>query len=92
MPDRWIPEFEWDEDNEEKLLDRHGVTATEAEDCFGNANDRRRVGDVYLLLGVTDSGRMLFLVYQQKSGGVVRVFSARDMTDSERQTYRRVAR
>jgi len=92
MPDRWIPEFEWDEDNEEKLLDRHGVTATEAEDCFGNANDRRRVGDVYLLLGVTDSGRMLFLVYQQKSGGVVRVFSARDMTDSERQTYHRVAR
>jgi uncharacterized DUF497 family protein len=91
MPDRWLPEFEWDENNEKKLLDRHGVTAAEAEQCFGNANSRRRVGKVYVMLGITDSGRMLFLVYEQKRGGIVRVFSARDMTDSERRTYRRVA-
>ena len=92
MPDRWIPEFEWDENNEAKLLDRHGVAAAEAEECFGNANSRRRVGDAYLLLGVTDSGRMLLLVYEQKRGGIVRVFSGRDMTDNERRTYRRVAK
>ncbi len=92
MPDRWLPEFEWDERNEEKLLDRHGVTAVEAEECFGNANSRRRVGDVYLMLGITGSGRMLLLVYEQKLGGIVRVFSARDMTDSERRAYRRVAK
>lgn len=92
MPDRWIPEFEWDEDNETKLLDRHGVTAAEAEFCFANANSRRRVGGVYLLLGVTDSGRMLFLVYEQRRGGIVRVFSGRDMTENERRTYRRVAK
>jgi len=92
MPDRWIPEFAWDENNEAKLLDRHGVAAAEAEECFGNANSRRRVGDAYLLLGVTDSGRMLLLVYQQKRGGIVRVFSGRDMTDNERRTYRRVAK
>lgn len=89
MPDRWLPEFEWNEHNEEKLLDRHGVSAAEAEECFASASSRRRVGDVYLMLGVTDSGRMLLLVYEQKGGGVVRVFSARDMTDSERRTYRR---
>jgi uncharacterized DUF497 family protein len=81
-----------DEDNETKLLDRHGVSAAEAEECFGNTNSRRRVGDVYLLLGVTDTGRMLFLVYEQKRGGLVRVFSARNMTDSERRTYRRVTK
>jgi uncharacterized DUF497 family protein len=91
MPDRWLPEFEWDEHNEEKLLDRHDVTAVEAEECFANANSRRRLGDVYLMLGITDSGRMFLLVYEQKRGGVVRVFSAREMTDSERRTYRRVA-
>lgn len=29
MPDRWLPEFEWNEHNEEKLLDRHeSVTST----------------------------------------------------------------
>jgi len=92
MPDRWLPEFEWDEHNEEKLLARHGVTVVEAEECFGNANSRRRVGDVYLMLGITDAGRLLLLVYEQKAGGMVRVFSARDMTDSERRTYRRVAK
>ena len=92
MPDRWLPEFEWNEHNEEKLLDRHGVSAAEAEECFASASSRRRVGDVYLLLGVTDSGRMLLLVYEQKGGGVVRVFSARDMTDSERRTYRRMGK
>ena len=44
------------------------------------------------MLGVTDSGRMLFLVYEQKANGVVRVYSAREMTDKERRTYRKQAR
>jgi uncharacterized DUF497 family protein len=91
MPHRWLPESDWDEHNEEKLVDRHGGTAAEAEECFGNPNSRRRVGDVNLMLGVTDAGRMLFLVYQQKRG-IVRVVSARDMTDSEGRAYRRVAK
>lgn len=89
---RHLPEFEWDEANEDKLLDRHNVSAIEAEQCFANAHTRRRVGDAMLMLGVTDGGRMLLLVYEQKPGGVVRVFSARDMTDPERRTYRRHAR
>ncbi len=87
-----LPEFEWDEHNEEKLLDRHKVSALEAEQCFANPNTRRRHGDDLLLLGVTDGGRMLFLVYQQKPNGVVRVYSAREMTDNERRTYRQNAR
>lgn len=88
---RHLPEFEWDEANEDKLLDRHNVSAFEAEQCFANPHTRRRVGDSMLMLGVTDGGRMLLLVYEQKPGGIVRVFSARDMTDSERRTYRRHA-
>ena len=60
MPDRWLPEFEWDENNEDKLLARHDVTAAEAEECFANPNTRRRAGTDLLLLGVTDGGRMLF--------------------------------
>ncbi len=92
MPDRWLPELEWDENNEDKLLERHNVTAAEAEECFANPNSRRRTGDDLLLLGVTDGGRMLLLVYEQKSSGTVRVYSAREMTDGERRTYRRVAK
>ncbi|MCA1702069.1 MAG: BrnT family toxin [Actinobacteria bacterium] len=87
-----VPEFEWDEHNEEKLLDRHNVSALEAEQCFTNPNTRRREGDALLLLGVTDDGRMLFLVYEQKEKGVVRVYSARDMTEKERRAYRRNVR
>lgn len=87
-----LPEFEWDEYNENKLLERHGVSALEAEQCFVNPNTRRQNGAALLLLGVTDAGRMLFLVYQQKPNGVVRVYSAREMTAKERRTYRRNAR
>jgi uncharacterized DUF497 family protein len=43
-------------------------------------------------MGITDSGRMLFLVYEQKTSGMVRVYSAREMTDKERRVYRRNAR
>ncbi len=89
---RQLPEFEWDENNEDKLLLRHGVSALEAEQCFANLHTKRRHGDALLLLGITDGGRMIFLVYEQKPNGVVRVYSAREMTDNERRTYRRNAR
>lgn len=86
---RQLPEFEWDENNEDRLLLRHNVSALEAEQCFANPNTRRRHGDDLLLLGATDGGRMLLLVYEQKPNGVVRVYSGRDMTDKERRTYHR---
>jgi uncharacterized DUF497 family protein len=86
------PEFEWDEHNEDKLLRNHHVLALEAEQCFANRHSKRRCGDDLLMLGVTDSGRMLFVVYEQKPNGVVRVYSAREMTDKERRVYRRNVR
>ena len=89
---RPLPEFEWDEHNEDKLLFRHNVAAMEAEQCFANPHTKRRVREALLMLGVTDGGRMLFLVYQQRPNGIVRVYSAREMTDNERRTYRRETR
>jgi uncharacterized DUF497 family protein len=87
------PQFEWDRANEEKLLLRHDVSALEAEQCFANPHTTRRAGrEVYLLLGRTDEGRMLLLVYQQKRGGTVRVYSGREMTKRERRAYRRQVR
>lgn len=87
-----LPEFEWDENNEEKLLASHGVSAWEAEQCFAKPHTKRRHGDALLMLGKTDDDRMLFLVYEQKPDGVVRVYSAREMTEKERRTYRQNAR
>lgn len=92
MPARWLPEFEWDPDNEDKLLRSHDVTAAEAEECFGNPHTRRRTGSNYLLLGKTDGGRMLLLVYHQKPSGVVRVYSGREMTENERTAFRKHAK
>jgi uncharacterized DUF497 family protein len=87
------PEFEWDEANEERLLSAHDVSALEAEECFLNAHTTRKASnEAYLLLGKTDGGRMLLLVYQQKATGVVRVYSAREMTEKERRAYRRQVR
>lgn len=87
-----LPEFEWDEHNEEKLLARHDVSAAEVEQCFANSHTKRRQGDGLLMLGKTDGGRMLFLVYEQKQSGVVRVYSAREMTEKEKRAYREHAR
>jgi uncharacterized DUF497 family protein len=89
---RELPEFEWDENNEDRLLLLHNVSALEAEQCFANPHTKRRQGDDLLMLGVSHGGRMLFLVYEQKPNGVVRVYSAREMTDKERRTYRQHTR
>jgi uncharacterized DUF497 family protein len=75
-----------------KLLERHDVSALEAEQCFSNPHTKRRTGNDYLLLGRTDGGRMLFLVYEQEQDGTVRVYSAREMTDKERRAYREATR
>jgi uncharacterized DUF497 family protein len=82
------PQFDWDEVNERKLLDRHDVSASEAEQCFSNRHTSRRQGKDLVMLGVTDAGRMLHLIYEQKPGGVVRVYHAREMTDRQRRIYR----
>lgn len=85
-----LPEFEWDEYNEKHLLERHNVSALEAEQCFANRHTRRRGREgALLLLGRTDVDRLLFLVYEQRSNGVVRVYSGREMTEAERRAYRR---
>lgn len=86
-----LPEFEWDEANEQKLRERHDVSAREAEECFANPHSKKRVGDAMLMLGKTDDGRMLLLVYERRPGAV-RVYSAREMTARERTVYHRRAR
>jgi uncharacterized DUF497 family protein len=90
---RPLAAFDWEGGNEEKLLDRHDVSALEAEQCFGNPHTLRKARrGVYLLLGRTDGDRMLLLVYELMQRGVVRVYSARDMTQGERRAYRRQVR
>ncbi len=87
--------FQWDEGNSEKNWLAHKVTRAECEQVFfnrllvapGNGRDagwERR----YYLLGQTDAGRRLFVVFTIRDD-LVRVISARDMSRRERRIYER---
>lgn len=83
-----IRSFDWDNRNIEHI-DRHNVTLDEAEEVFIGALFRKGREGKLLVYGVTDSGRFLLVVAALKSGGVIRVVTARDMTQSERRYYLR---
>ena len=79
--------FEWDRadrknGNVQHLRD-HGIEPHEAEECFRHhffcVRDYRRLDEVYILEGRTNRGRKLALVFQDKSNGVVRVFTGWDL-------------
>jgi len=85
--------FEWDEYNSEKIKTRHDVTAVECELVFFNlpviAGDDEKHSETenrFNMLGQTDSGRLLFLVFTVREEKL-RVISVRDMNKKERRVY-----
>jgi len=88
MPNWRLPEFEWDDGNEQHLIGRHSVYPEDAEAVFFNRPFIRRVGDQFEVLGRDDSGRFLFLMCLERQSRI-RIFSGRDMTVTERRRYER---
>ena len=85
--------FQWDEGNAAKTWDRHDVSQAECEQVFFNCplivrRDRRhsQFESRYYALGRTDADRLLFVVFTVRAD-LVRVISARDMTESGRDRY-----
>lgn len=86
--------FDWDGGNSEKNWIRHKVLKSECEDVF--FNPRVVLDDIkhtkhetrYLILGVTNLGRLLFLTVTIR-GNKIRIISARDMHKKERLKYER---
>jgi uncharacterized DUF497 family protein len=87
--------FEWDKGNEQKNWLKHKVAGEEAEEVF---DDEKRLvlEDIkhsekeprYILIGKTDKGRMLFIVYTLRNDNTsVRIISARDVNRKEVQFY-----
>lgn len=73
-------DFEWDESIDEKLH-RHSITFEEALECFDNPFEVRRnkrFTDRYQLLGTTDAGRSLVIIFQLKPDQVVRIITGWD--------------
>lgn len=74
---RFVPKrFEYDFDGYK--LENHGVRYEEAVECFFNESDIHRNRDYldrYQLIGQTDAGRKLKIIFQLKRGNVVRIIT-----------------
>ena len=85
--------FQWDEGNSEKNWEKHKVLKSECEQAFFNipivVTDSRKERDKekrWYLLGRTDLDRRLFIVFTVRKS-LIRVISARDMSNKERKIY-----
>lgn len=85
--------FQWDEANSEKNWTKHRVSPFECEQIFFNQPliVSQDIADSqsenrYYVLGQTDSGRSLFVVFTIRQHWI-RVISARDMNWKERKVY-----
>jgi uncharacterized DUF497 family protein len=91
-----IEAFEWDEGNASKNWTRHQISQTEAEQVFLNRpivviGDRAHsTTEVrYFAFGQTDAGQGLAIVFTLR-GRLLRVISARPMSQRERKAYAKV--
>lgn len=73
-------------------MGRHGVEEAEVEEALRGRLYIRRVQDTYTVLGMTATGRRLFVVIARRPDGGVRPITARDMNSSERKLFERNAR
>ena len=89
----FISRLEWD-DRRLQHIARHAVEADEVwEVCEDPLHLAHREGrNRYRVYGQTSGGRYLFVVLERVQGSVYRAITARDMTDAEKQGYRRLRR
>lgn len=81
--------FEWDEQNVDHL-ERHHVEPDEAEAVLDSDPLILRTGDgKNLAYGQSDEGRYVLVVFVRKPGSLIRVITARDLTDAEKKRYQR---
>ena len=88
-----IDRFDWDDANRDKNWIRHSVTTLEYEEVFFNLplllqadapNSEREIR--YFVLGKTNGERLLFIALTLRTKKI-RVISARDMSEKERELY-----
>lgn len=81
--------FWWDEINIEHIAE-HGVEPFEAEEAVDNRPLKVQTKDgKYIAYGQTDAGRYLTVVFVLKGSQRLRVITARDMTQTEKNRFRR---
>jgi len=89
MQNRLIERFRWPPGIEEKVLIKHALLREEVEESFFQPEARtRKTGDRRILLSRTYAGQYIMVVFTF-ADRVVTIISARAMTDSEKQRFRR---
>jgi len=85
--------FEWDDRKAISNLEKHGVTFGEATEVFYDPNaleahDTEHSGDEdrFVIIGYS-ARRLLFVVFAQRLGNMIRIISARKPTPTERALY-----
>ena len=79
-----IDSFEWDENNIEHI-GRHGITPEEVEEaCFNAPLILKGRSGAYIVHSQSDSGRFILIIGIYRGRGIIRVITARDMTESEK--------
>lgn len=86
-----IEALEIDEYVLDKIETKHSITFQEAEEaCLSDARHIRKSRDeLYKVFSQTNSGRYILVVLVHLDGGIWKIVTARDMTGSERQLYKR---
>jgi len=87
--------FEWDDEKAVANLERHGVSFGEATEVFYDPNALEEYDAVhsteearFFIIGLS-SRRLLYVVYAERAGDLVRIISARKADKAERNIYER---
>jgi uncharacterized DUF497 family protein len=90
--------FEWDDAKARSNVEKHGITFGEATEVFYDPNaleahDTEHTGDEdrFVIIGYS-AHRLLFVVFAQRLGNMIRIISARKPTPTERDLYEKGAR
>lgn len=87
--------FEWDDEKAQTNLEKHGVSFGEATEVFYDPNaledyDSEHSEDEarFFIIGLS-SRRLLYVIYAERTGDVVRIISARKADKAESEIYER---
>lgn len=85
--------FEWNDEKAQDNVEKHGVTFGEATEVFYDPNALEGGGpehsgdeDRFVIIGYS-ARRLLFVVFAQRHGDLIRIISARPPTPTERKLY-----
>ena len=81
----------WKDHIVDKIIERHGVSPEEVEEVILEDEPEvvRHGRDRHLIWGQTAAGRYLFIVLEQEGRGIYVPITARDMSEREKQAFKR---